>query len=312
MKLGGRVLVIGDTIIDIYHEGTPLGVSTETPTLVVRHDTTRTTIGGAGFLVRNLLALGGRVTFLTTLGKDAYAEHVKKFSHPRLTKALLVCPDGTTVKERFWSGTSKLLAWDRVANKPLPEPLARKALTFVKKRAKAFDAIVVSDYRHGFISKAMAQEIVKIARHARVPLLVDSQVARHEANHRWYKGADLFCLNLKEAKAIDPSFNERQLEQSLKRVARVLQTRCVILKRGALGSVALSDGTLVETPGFKVPVTDTTGAGDAFFAVIALNKKVGPEALAAANAWAALKVALKGTETPALVDLQKLLATQPL
>src|SRR5258708_3842811 len=129
MKRGGRVLVLGDTIVDVYHHGMPLGVSTETPTLVVRHESSRTTLGGAGFLVRNLLTLVAHVTFMTLLGKDNYAAHVKKFSHPLLKKMLLVDPRGsTTVKERFWSGAHKLLAWDRVENAPTPEALAQKAL----------------------------------------------------------------------------------------------------------------------------------------------------------------------------------------
>src|SRR3989344_76835 len=210
----GNVLVIGDTILDIYHEGSPAGISVETPTLVVRHERTKVTLGGAAFLVRNMLALGGSVTFVTLAGTDEHARYLKKFSHARLKKMLFVDSRPTTVKERFWSNQHKLLAWDRVDNSPIPSALEDKIIAYLKKNIASFERVVISDYRHGLLTNRLAAEIVRIAARAKKDVFVDSQVAQQKTNHVQYTGADLFSINTREAKSIYPKFDESKLETS--------------------------------------------------------------------------------------------------
>lgn len=300
----GNVLVIGDTIVDVFHQGTPLGVSAETPTPVVKHEHSRTSLGGAGFLVRNMLALGGSVTFLSLTGSDEFASEINNMKHKKLTKFLLREPGRiTTVKERFWSGGHKLLAWDRVDNRPISTHTEKKVLSYIRKNIASFGRIIISDYRHGFLTKKVACALVAIARTAHTPIYVDSQVSQRTANHRWYKGADMFCLNVKEAKSIDPSFNENRLKSSLLHLKKILDAKHIILKRGEVGSASLIDGILIETPAYRVKVKDTVGAGDAFFAVIALSQTLGKKELTAANMWAARKCTLLGTQTPAIENL---------
>ena len=64
-----RVLMIGDVILDEYRWGSALGLSAETPTIVARDDTTSVSIGGAGLYCRNMLALGGKVKFISLVGE---------------------------------------------------------------------------------------------------------------------------------------------------------------------------------------------------------------------------------------------------
>ncbi|MGB7171120.1 MAG: hypothetical protein WBD32_19095, partial [Acidobacteriaceae bacterium] len=56
-----RVLLIGDTILDIYTYGTALGLSAETPTIVARRREVKHSLGGAALVARNLLELGASV-----------------------------------------------------------------------------------------------------------------------------------------------------------------------------------------------------------------------------------------------------------
>ena len=53
-----KVLVIGDLIEDVFHYGTALGLSAETPTIVMRREKTVQSKGGAGLVVRHLTELG--------------------------------------------------------------------------------------------------------------------------------------------------------------------------------------------------------------------------------------------------------------
>ena len=303
----GNVLVIGDTILDIYHEGSPAGISVETPTLVVHHERTSVTLGGAAFLVRNMLALGGSVTFVTLAGTDEHARYLKKFSHARLKKKLFVDSRPTTVKERFWSNQHKLLAWDRVDNSPIPSALEDEIIAYLKKNIASFERIVVSDYRHGLLTERLAAEIVRIAARAKKDVFVDSQVAQQKTNHAQYAGAGLFSLNTKEAKNIYPKFDESKLEASLSKLRTLLKARHIVLKLGEKGSFSLIGTSSVETPAYEVRERDTIGAGDAFFAVLACSQHIDEIALRAANAWAGLKRTHLGTETPSLKELKKIL-----
>ena len=70
---------------------------------------------------------------------------------------------------------------------------------------------------------------------------------------------DIFFPNKVEACAItgagDAELALRELGQ---------RTMLVVVKQGAEGAMALHDAEIVRSPGFKVDVADTTGAGDSF------------------------------------------------
>lgn len=244
--------------------------------------------------------------FLTCLGGDDYAKEAATLSHGRLKKMVFKDPKRkTTVKERFWVDGCKVLAWDRMDNKFISSALERKILNFTKNHIKNVDKVIVSDYRHGLITKSLAGKLVRLAKTSQKPIYVDSQVAQSRTNHAWYRGADLFCLNVKEAKSIDPKFTEREIKKSLARIQKFLQAQDIVLKLGDKGSASLLGEKFIITPVFKIKVVDTTGAGDAFFAVLALSKNLTERELKIANTWAGLKTTLRGTQTPTLVDLKK-------
>ena len=74
----------------------------------------------------------------------------------------------------------------------------------------------------------------------------------------------------------------------------------VVVKRGAKGSEVLVDGDVISAPAFKVRVTDTTGAGDAFNAGFIAGLSYGLslyETLVFANAVAAIKVTREGARS---------------
>lgn len=305
-----KVIVIGDLIIDIYHQGKVLGASVEASRSslkpVIKHEVSRTSAGGAGFLVKNMLAFGGEIIFLTCVGNDDYAEEAASLSHPRLKKIALKDPKRkTTVKERFWAGGCKVLSWDRLDNRPISSAIEKKILNFTKNHIKEADKIIISDYRHGLLTKVLAKKLVLLAKANQKPIYIDSQVAQSKSNHVWYRGADLFCLNAKEAKSIDPKFADGGIKKSLARIQKILQTKNVVLKLGDKGSASLLEEKFIKTAALKIKAVDVTGAGDAFFAVLALSKNLTEKELAIANTWAGLKTTLYGTQTPSLANLKK-------
>ncbi len=308
-----KVLVIGDLILDIHQEGKALGVSAETPTLVVRHGHSRFSQGGAGLFVQNILALGGKATFITLLGDDEYASHQGNFTHQNLEK-ITFREKGrlTTVKERFWSANHKLLCWDRLDNRPVSKETEEAILAFIKQNLPSFDKLIVSDYRHGLISEKLARALVQEAKEALKPIYVDSQIAQNVGNHKWYEGATLFCLNEKEAMSVDSSFNNLDIPKSLLNLSKILNAENIILKLGEKGAVVLLGDKFISFPAYEVKALDTIGAGDAFFAVLALAPHNSlEEYLSLANIWAALSTTIIGTELPKIEMLKEALEFIP-
>lgn len=300
----GRLLVIGDLILDIYHYGDRLKASAEGASSF-EEKFMEVSYGGAGLVVRNILHLGGRATFLSRIGKDDFGRHLQEFSHKNLKK-IFIGESGrkTTVKERFVAAGEKLLKWNHLDNRELAGASERRIVNFLRRNLKSFDKLVVSDYRHGLLTKSLAKKIVQIAKQSRIPVYLDSQVSQKQANHSWYKGADLICLNQLEAASLDKKFIPRNLKQSLKRLSHLLQSPNVILKLGEKGSAALCGGSYIETPAAKVKTVDATGAGDAFYAVLSLlNFPPSRAQLRLANHWAALTTTKIGTQLPPKISL---------
>src|SRR3989338_8662001 len=80
------VLVIGDLIIDAHHFMNYGGISQETKGPLGLYNETKVAWGGAGLVVKNILALGGTATFISPLGEDGYAKEADLFNHKNLRK----------------------------------------------------------------------------------------------------------------------------------------------------------------------------------------------------------------------------------
>lgn len=304
-----RLIVVGDIIVDEYNTGEALGISAETPTIVARQLNTRRSLGGAALMVRNVLALGGHAAFVSICGDDSSRDEVQAMAHPRLEKLVMTVADrSTTMKRRFWVDGYKLLQWDHLDHSPLSEAVIDRLRSQICARLPEYDALIVSDYRHGLLTPAFAGALVKEARRAGKPVYIDSQVSQRSANHTWYAGATLFCLNEKEARGIDSGFCADDLPGSLARLRTALDAETVVLKRGAEGCCALIGNGYTAVPAASVQAIDTTGAGDAFFAALSLAPlPVGADSLLVANLWAGLSTARRGAEPPAREELSKYL-----
>lgn len=88
---------------------------------------------------------------------------------------------------------------------------------------------------------------------------------------------------------------EASLGRGLRALAQAYRAALVCVTLGERGSLALCGGQEIHTPGFKVPVVDTTGAGDVFRGGFIAGWLAGgssaqlEDVLAYANAVAALK-----------------------
>jgi len=302
-----RVLLLGDTILDVYTYGSAMGLSAETPTIVARKKEVKYSLGGAALVCRNLLELGAAVKFVTLVGADEDATHVRDFAAPKL-KMLAVADAGrpTTVKHRFWVDGYKLFQLDQRDDKAISEQIARQVLVQVENALPETDVVVISDYRHGLLSPALVAELLPRLRAAGKPVYVDSQVSQTASNHTLYRGGCVICLNLKEARCIDPAFSPGTDAKAFAVLNCELDTDQIVVKLGSDGAMFQDGPKVTLMPANQVTVADTTGAGDAFLSAFCLAGTGNPEsALKLANAWAGLSVQIHGTIPPKKDDLLK-------
>lgn len=304
-----RVLLIGDTILDIYTYGSALGLSAETPTIVARRKEVKYSLGGAALVARNLLELGAAVEFVTLIGKDEEARYVRELAAPKLTMRAIVDPARpTTVKHRFWVDNYKLFQLDQRDDREISAEIEQRVKNAVDEAVGETNLVIISDYRHGLLSESLLNGILPQLRGTGKAVYVDSQVSQNAANHCLYKGGCIMCLNLREARCIDPGFEPVTDPAAFSLLNHILETDKIAIKLGERGALYQNASNVLHAPARDVVPTDTTGAGDAFLSAFCLAGEAEPEsALAIANAWAALAIQIHGTVPPNKIDLYELM-----
>lgn len=291
--------------MDIYTYGSAMGLSAETPTIVARKKEVKYSLGGAALVCRNLLELGAKVRFITLAGGDDEASYVSGFSAPGLILKIVIDRDRpTTVKHRFWVDGYKLFQLDQRDDRAISAATAKQVQQQVSEALSETDIVVISDYRHGLIAPELLAELLPCLHKSKKPVFVDSQVSQIASNHTSYSGGCIICLNLKEARCIDPAFTPELDPRAFFKLSDALDTEQIVIKLGSEGAMLRDGANVIHIPAIKVRVEDTTGAGDAFLAALSLAGLQDPAAaLTLANAWAGLSVQIHGTTPPKKSDL---------
>lgn len=137
---------------------------------------------------------------------------------------------------------------------------------------------------------------------------VESIERKHAAFIDLVKDAKLVAGNLSQAAALAQVDPRENLELITNKLSKLCSDYIVTL--GEEGVVAQIEGQVFQIEATKVPVVDTTGAGDAFLGGYLSAKELGFKslrALKAGSAFAALVVQQRGARLPSSCDPLKLL-----
>ena len=272
-----KILLIGDTIVDINTEGTLLGTSAETPTLVISKDTEMSTQGGAALVSRNLTKLKCNYEFIT----NNYPYHLSK-------KA--------SIKHRYWCNRHKLLQVDEINNTPLNDAESKQLFEYIQQSNT--NVLAIADYRHGLLSP----KLIELINTSNKRIILDSQVSQSPANHHLYKHIYLTLLNQREARQYVSNVNWNNVNEWKDELYKVIDSIHFIVKFGKLGCIHISPtgATYVRGTPIDDPV-DESGAGDAFMAALLTWMQKGHSSEIAAswaNDWARRSVMVKGANPP--------------
>ena len=269
---GKRVLCVGDVMEDRFIYGEVRRISPEAPVPVLHIKRESRELGGAGNVVRNLVAMGASVSFVSLVGDDRAGREVTELlaAMPAVEPYLRVTRQReTTIKNRFFSMEGHhLLRADRETVQAISSAdeadLAKTALSQVS----TADVIVLSDYAKGVFAGDLALRIISAAAKAQIPVIVDPKAT----NYARYRGATLITPNRAELQEATGATidSEAALVAAAQKLRADTGAGALLVTRSGEGMTLVAEGGITHLPAETREITDVTGAGDTVVAVLAL------------------------------------------
>jgi D-beta-D-heptose 7-phosphate kinase/D-beta-D-heptose 1-phosphate adenosyltransferase len=300
----GRILIVGDVMLDRYWHGVTSRISPEAPVPVVHVGKSEERPGGAANVALNTAVLGSRTRLLGVTGDDEAARSLEA----QLGAAGVDCRlqhlanTPTVTKLRVISRHQQLIRLD--FEDDFQDIDAGRLLAEFHRGLLDCDVVVFSDYGKGTLVEVAA--MITAARRAGKPVLVDPKAPDFSR----YRGASVITPNLAEFELAAGSCAD---EQALWEDGRALLSRygieALLVTRGEHGMTLLrGEEAPLHLPAEAREVFDVTGAGDTVIAVLAAALAAGadlPGATALANLAAGLVVGKLGTASVSLPELQR-------
>lgn len=299
-RFGGvTVLVVGDMILDRFVTGSIERISPEAPIPVLHGRSESLALGGAGNVVANITALGGRAIPVSILGQDSASREICSLLEAGgVSREAVFCMAGrrASSKSRFSALNQQVLRFDEEEIRPL-SPVERKKL--VAGFALALDdadIVVLSDYGKGMLLDGVAGELIDLARSQDKPVLVDPK----GRDFSIYRGATAVTPNRKElGEAVGRSLMaDDEIEAAARALIAAHDLAFIVATRSEKGMSVVAAGEARHIPTVAREVFDVSGAGDTVVAAFALSLGAGldrHEAAMVANAAAGVVVGKRGT-----------------
>lgn len=262
----GRVLVVGDAMLDRYWFGAVDRISPEAPVPVVRVTPGKQEerLGGAANVAWNVQALGAHARLLTAIGDDEPGHRLEALLASSDIESLFKRDPrlATTVKLRVIGRSQQLL---RVDFEEEPEHEVLEDMRAVYESALALsDTVLFSDYGKGGLTHI--PRMIRDARDAGLPVLVDPKGSDYDR----YRGATAITPNRAElAQVIGAWSSEAQLHERAQALRASLGLEALLLTRAEEGMSLFDAQGHVALQAQAREVFDVTGAGDTVIAVLA-------------------------------------------
>lgn len=286
-----RILVIGDIILDQYIWGNVDRISPEAPVpvVVVTEETYR--LGGAANAAANIRSLGADVSLVSVIGRDENGDILCGMLSDIGADVKNVIRDNdraTIVKTRVIAHHQHVVRIDREIKGEIEGDVREKIIACAKNAIPDVDAVLISDYDKGVISKPVLDEVIGCGREYGKPVVIDPKMR----NFWSYTGATAVTPNLTEARtaANMPINNEEDLRSVGNRILRDLDLQALLITRGENGMTLFhtddpskGDIGVTHIPAAAREVFDVTGAGDTVISVFTLSLAAGADFARAAE-----------------------------
>ena len=307
-----RILVVGDVIMDEFLWGRVERISPEAPVPVVQVEEESLVLGGAGNVVNNIISLGGQALLCGVIGNDAMGrELVHMLEKMNSPSHGLVVEDRrpTTIKTRVVAHSQQVVRVDREESEPVTEASIKEIITTVKEQTGSIDAIVISDYGKGVVTRSLMDGLRSLGQDGQPILAVDPTVR----NLALYKDVTLITPNNYEAQQMSGIHieDDQSVRQAGVHLLEELGCQMVLITQGDKGMTLFEgNGETTEIPTVARKVFDVSGAGDTVIATFTLALAAGltpSEAALLSNLAAGIVVGEVGTAAVAASRLKEIL-----
>ena len=304
-----NVLVIGDIIVDHFIWGKVSRISPEAPVPVVNVTGENFMLGGSANVLNNIYSLGGQAAICGVIGEDFMGDHLLELLSglgSSVAGVVKTTDRPTTRKTRVIAQGQQMVRFDREESVSLPPEIIDLLKSFIDDRINSFDAVIVSDYSKGVISRSLTDHLrKKLSSAKKIPLIVDPKPGHSE----FFRQASIITPNNLEAQLMSgvEISDDDSLLRAASRLHEILDCESVLITRGEKGMALLErDQAIFTIPTVAREVYDVTGAGDTVAATLALGLASGltyAEAATLANFAAGIVVGKVGTATAGLEEL---------
>ena len=311
----GRILVVGDLMLDEFIWGRVSRISPEAPVPVVEVTSESYYPGGAANAARNVRELGAAVRVAGIAGADPQGARLLELLEAAgidTTSVLRDAAFSTTVKTRIIARHQQVTRVDRERHATLTAAQTEFILAQVEQAIDAVDAVIVADYGKGFLTQPLADHIGRKARAAGKILAVDP----HPHTSLLWQDSTVIKPNRREAfleaglppsAPVEPPLEDRPLLEAARRLRALWRPGSLLITLGAQGMLLLDDdGPPRHLPAQAKDVFDVSGAGDTAISVLALALAAGATpggAAELANYASAIVVGKLGTATVTVAEL---------
>ncbi len=210
--------------------------------------------------------LGAEVTFVGRVGDDAHGQKLKtQLAAQGISTDLLVTDSGSqtglAVILLEESGRNRIVVYPGANMEIRPEDLAAAF-------RRTYDAVMLVLE----IPLPMVVEVCRLARANGIPAILDAGPAR-AFDLTQVRGLEILTPNETETSALTdlPCGTPEEASKAARALAEKSDARYVVLKMGEEGSLLHADGRDEIFPAHRVSAVDTTAAGDAFTAAMAVE-----------------------------------------
>lgn len=298
----GRLLIVGDVMLDRYWHGSTTRISPEAPVPIVKVEGDEFRAGGAGNVALNAAELGAGTALVGLVGRDEAGLLLRN----RLTAGGVAChlleaPQHPTItKLRIISRHQQLIRLDFEDNFAVLESAGIEDAFATA--LPGTSALILSDYGKGTL--AQVGSLIRVAREQHVPIVVDPK----GTDFGRYRGATVITPNMNEFEAVvGHCADEATVVARAEALRDALDLEALLVTRSERGMSLFARGmSSLNLPARARDVFDVTGAGDTVVAVLGAGLACGltlADATAWANLAAGIVVGKVGTATVTLDEL---------
>lgn len=306
------IMVIGDIMLDHYIWGKVERISPEAPVPIVNVYEEALKLGGAGNVANNLKSLGASLVLSGTIGTDPQSHSLLNALWDAGISTDHIITDsyrGTIVKTRIIAHTQQVVRLDRENKTLISNSIRGLLVDAVRANIDKLDAIIVSDYAKGIVSRELIQDVLDLAWSKDIPVCIDPK----NGNFPCYHNVDFITPNLKELSQGSGIKIEsyEDLLTAAKKIIEELNCKVLLVTRGEAGMSLFdmeNEGGPVDIPTMAHRVYDVTGAGDtviAAFTLAMISGATSREAAIIANRAAGIVVGEVGSASVSWDDLYK-------